>query len=69
MQMELTSNGALINTELFVRARKLDARVVEVPVRHFPRIIGKQTGANPRVVLRAFRELLAFRAGLKGSDS
>jgi glycosyltransferase involved in cell wall biosynthesis len=63
--MELTSNGALINTELFVRARKLGARVVEMPVRHFPRTSGKQTGANPRVVLRAFRELLAFRARVK----
>ncbi len=65
MGMELTSNGALINTELFVRARQQGARVVEVPVRHFPRTSGKQTGAHPRVVLRAFMELLAFRAGLK----
>jgi glycosyltransferase involved in cell wall biosynthesis len=60
-RLALRSNGALINTELLVRARQQRARVVEVPVQHFPRGSGKQTGANPRVVLRAFAELLAFR--------
>jgi hypothetical protein len=34
---------------------------VEVGVEHYPRESGKQTGANPRVVLRAFAELIAFR--------
>jgi glycosyltransferase involved in cell wall biosynthesis len=63
--MELHAEGALINTELFVLARQLDARVVEVPVHHYPRRSGKQTGANPRVVLRAFAELFAFRAQIR----
>ena len=61
-RMELRSEGALINTEVLVFARRLGARVIEVPVHHYPRLSGKQTGANPRVVLRAFKELLAFRA-------
>jgi hypothetical protein len=60
--MDLRSNGALINTEVFVLARRQHARIVEVPVNHYARTSGKQTGADPRVVLRAFRELLAFRA-------
>jgi glycosyltransferase involved in cell wall biosynthesis len=63
--MELHAEGALINTELFVLARQLDARVVEVPVHHYPRRSGKQTGANARVVLRAFAELFAFRAQIR----
>ena len=62
----LRSTGALINTELLVQARRRGARVVEVPVSHFPRTSGKQTGANPRVVLRAFRELLQLRSSLAG---
>jgi glycosyltransferase involved in cell wall biosynthesis len=61
-QMDLHSEGALINTEVIVLARQRQARIVEVAVEHYPRAAGKQTGANPRVVLRAFRELLAFRA-------
>ncbi len=64
-RMALHADGALINTEMLVIARQLHARVVEVPIKHYPRTAGKQTGANPRVVLRAFRELLAFRAEMR----
>jgi glycosyltransferase involved in cell wall biosynthesis len=64
-RMALHSEGALINTELLVLARRMHARVVEVPVQHYPRRSGKQTGANPRVVLRAFGELFAFRAEMR----
>ena len=64
-RMALHSEGALINTEMLVLARQLHARVVEVPVHHYPRMAGKQTGANVRVVLRAFQELLAFRAEMR----
>jgi glycosyltransferase involved in cell wall biosynthesis len=65
MRMALHSEGALINTEMLVLARQLHARVVEVPVHHYPRRAGKQTGANIRVVIRAFAELLAFRAEMR----
>jgi glycosyltransferase involved in cell wall biosynthesis len=64
-RMELHSEGALINTEIFVLARQLQARVVEVPIQHFPRTSGRQTGANLRVVVRAFSELLAFKAEMR----
>jgi len=64
-RMALHSEGALINTELLVLARQLQARVVEIPVHHYPRRAGKQTGANIRVVIRAFTELLAFRAEMR----
>jgi glycosyltransferase involved in cell wall biosynthesis len=64
-RMALHSEGALINTEMLVLARQLQARVVEVPVHHYPRTAGKQTGANIRVVIRAFTELLAFRAEMR----
>ncbi len=64
-RMALHSEGALINAEVLVLARQLQARVVEVPVHHYPRKAGKQTGANIRVVIRAFTELLAFRAEMK----
>jgi glycosyltransferase involved in cell wall biosynthesis len=33
-------------------------KIKEVPVTHFPRLQGKQTGANLQVVLKAFRELV-----------
>lgn len=49
--------GAMVNTEILVRALREGFTVKEVPVRHFPRYFGTPTGANPRVVLKAFREL------------
>ncbi len=62
--LELGSDGALINAEYLAKARRQGARVVDVPVHHYPRLEGKQTGANPRVVARAFQELIRLRRDL-----
>ncbi len=56
----LQSQGAFINAELLSLFRQQQCDWIEIPVRHFPRTKGVQTGANPRVVLSAFRESLAF---------
>jgi glycosyltransferase involved in cell wall biosynthesis len=64
--MSLTSSGAMISTELLVRARANGARVRELGVEHRPRVAGEQSGANPRVVLRALRELRQLRLELRG---
>lgn len=53
----LASDGAFINTELLVRARAAGFSVHEVPVRHYPRRNGQQSGNRPDVVFRAFWEL------------
>ena len=58
MLPRLRSTGALINVEMLARARKMGARVREVGVHHYPRETGRQTGGNPAVIVRAFRELL-----------
>ncbi|HEV7363633.1 MAG TPA: hypothetical protein VGN71_04525, partial [Solirubrobacteraceae bacterium] len=61
----LTSSGAMISTELVVRALADGARLRELGVEHRPRIAGEQSGASPRVVLRAFRELRELRHELR----
>ncbi len=61
----LRSTGALINVELLARARKDGARVFEIGVHHYPRTAGAQTGGNPTVILRAFKELLALARELR----
>lgn len=57
----LRAEGAMISTELALRARQLGWRVVEVPVPHHPRTTGSATGANLGVVTRAFTELWRMR--------
>ncbi|MCC6177271.1 MAG: glycosyltransferase family 2 protein [Chloroflexi bacterium] len=56
--MEVQSRGATFSAELLVKARRLGFRIVELPVTHFPRTTGSATGAKPRVIIRAIRELL-----------
>ena len=64
----LTADGAMVSTELLVRARAAGAEIAELGVTHRPRVAGRSTGANPAVVLRAFRELRALRAQLRAED-
>lgn len=59
--LELRSTGAMISPELVYRSLARDARLVEVDVAHRPRQSGEQSGANPRVILRALNELRALR--------
>lgn len=59
--LPLRSSGALINLEIFSFARRKNATVVEVGVRHYPRLAGEPTGAKPAVVLRAMFEILWLR--------
>jgi glycosyltransferase involved in cell wall biosynthesis len=49
--------GAMVNTEILAQAIRLGMRIHQVKVNHFPRLYGKQSGANVRVIIKAFREL------------
>jgi len=49
--------GAMVNTEILVQATRLGYKVREVPVTHFPRLNGRQTGARVQVIVKAFKEL------------
>ncbi len=56
-EINLESTGALINTEFLIKAKKRGYKIVEVGVNHYPREVGEQTGANLKVIIRAFVEL------------
>ncbi len=56
-RIELHSEGALIDTEMLAKARNLGLTIAQVGVHHYPRTAGTQSGANLRVILRAFKEL------------
>jgi len=63
--MELRAHGAMISTELMARVAGRDAKVKEVNVQHLPRLAGEQSGANLKVVARAFKELIALYRELR----
>ncbi len=55
--IKLLSTGALIDAEILARAIRKGYCVTQKGVHHYPRTAGAQTGANLRVVFRAFKEL------------
>jgi glycosyltransferase involved in cell wall biosynthesis len=59
-EIEMHATGALIDTEVLAKARRLGYSIGQVGVRHYPRTQGEQTGASIRVILRAFRELFGL---------
>jgi glycosyltransferase involved in cell wall biosynthesis len=63
--MPLKAQGATIDLEILARARLRGSTWRELPVRHFPRRFGSQTGANFKVILRAFRELYRLKMELR----
>jgi glycosyltransferase involved in cell wall biosynthesis len=58
--ISIESEGAFINAEILLKAKRLGFRMCQVPVSHFARTDGSQSGADPRVVMRAFVELARF---------
>ena len=57
VDLDIQSRGAMINTEIMVKLARAGRSVVEVGVTHLPRTAGEPSGANLRVVTRAFREV------------
>lgn len=64
-KVQLSAGGAMVSTELLARSNRSGFRFVEVGVTHYPRIAGTQTGANLKVILRAFRELFKLYGKIK----
>jgi glycosyltransferase involved in cell wall biosynthesis len=59
-EYRLETRGAMINTEILYKLRRVGYTYTEVGVHHLPRNGGKATGAKPIVILRAFRELFTY---------
>ena len=59
-QHPLETRGAMINAELLYQLKRVGCTHREIGVQHLPRRGGRATGANLRVIARAFRELFIF---------
>jgi glycosyltransferase involved in cell wall biosynthesis len=66
--IKMESTGALIDTEILARIARKGYRITQKGVHHYPRTAGQPTGANPRVILRAFKELLRLRRRILNED-
>lgn len=66
-QITLKTESAITVTEFLVRAKKFGYSFYQVPVTHYYRKHGTQTGGNIRVILRAVRESFRLFTELKAS--
>ena len=66
--INMTSTGALIDTEIIAKAIRKGYKITQKGVHHYPRTAGQQTGANIKVILRAFKELFKLRRQIKNED-
>ena len=55
----------MVTAELMVRSKNAGLSVTEVPVHHYPRKAGQQTGADLRVIAKAFRDLFSLWRALR----
>ena len=67
--IEMHSEGALIDTEILARIQLAGYRIAQRGVHHYPRTAGQQTGANIKVILRAFKELFKLRREILSDGS
>ncbi|HDS30583.1 MAG TPA: glycosyltransferase family 2 protein [Firmicutes bacterium] len=55
--IELKSDGALIDAEVLIKLKKAGAKIVQVGVHHYPRLVGEQTGSKLKVILKTAKEI------------
>ncbi len=55
----------MVNTEILAQANAFGMRIHEIKVTHYPRRAGKASGANLRVIAKAFRELFRLWGQLR----
>lgn len=60
--IKLETESAITVTEFIVKAKDKGYKMIQLPVIHYPRKFGEQTGGNWRVILRAAKESFALRS-------
>ena len=63
---QVRSNGAFFSAEMLLTLVSKGVTMREVPIPHYPRTVGENTGASVKITLRAIRDLLRLRLRLWG---
>jgi len=67
--IKMSSTGALIDAEILARAFRKGYTITQKGVHHYPRTAGSQTGAKPKVIFRAFKELFKLKSEIRNPKS
>jgi glycosyltransferase involved in cell wall biosynthesis len=63
--LDLRSEGSLIDAELIVKAKNAGFVVQQIGVDYFPRSYGQSSLASPAIILRLLRELVLLYPGMR----
>lgn len=63
-KISLETESAITVTEFIVKAMHLGYKIIQLPVKHYPRKFGEQTGGNWRVIAKAAKESFILRKKL-----
>jgi len=64
----LFSDGAMVSTELLLKAYRADFSFAQVGVKHYQRFIGKPTGSNAKVIAKAVGDTFHLQQQLLKHD-
>ncbi len=64
IQIKSSSQGAFIDAELVLKAKKLGYKIAQFPVTHYERKTGIASGSKPALIWETFKDLIKFRFGL-----
>lgn len=53
-----SNRGAMINAEIAIKTKKAGFKITQVGVTHYPRTSGQPTGANIKVIIKSYLDLL-----------
>ncbi|MBP9669883.1 glycosyltransferase family 2 protein [Candidatus Woesebacteria bacterium] len=63
--IKLETESAITVTELLVKAKSLGYRIIQLPVTHYARKFGEQTGGNWHVIAKAAKESFKLRRKIR----
>lgn len=63
--VKLQTESAITVSEFIIKTKAANFRIKQLPVRHYPRRFGEQTGGNWRVIARAARESFVLYQEIK----
>ncbi|GAB4343116.1 MAG: hypothetical protein Kow0099_21230 [Candidatus Abyssubacteria bacterium] len=59
-RLDLRSEGSFIDAEMLIEAKRLGARIHEIPIMYYPRSVGKSTLATPSVIIKILYEMFKY---------
>lgn len=59
-RLDLRSDGSFIDAEMLIEAKRLGARIREINIMYYPRVVGESTLASPAVIVKILYEMSRY---------